>query len=72
MAWVKEALETLAKDGKALGSAVTDWEIVRDTSLRYVREKKAAHRFDGKAEDGQYDRMIVPTYDLLEKRETMA
>ena len=67
--WVKEALELLEKDGKALGNSVTEWRTVRNAAMDYCQRKKDEHRFDGKA---QFDMITVPTYDLLEKRETVA
>lgn len=69
--WVKEALEKLQKDGKALGTSVLGWQTVRDTAMWYVEKKAAEHRFDGKAETGQFDTSKVATYDLLEGKETM-
>ncbi|ORY68352.1 uncharacterized protein BCR38DRAFT_481834 [Pseudomassariella vexata] len=66
--WIQEALEILAKDGKALGTSVTDWKTIRDTVLWYVQHKEAEHRFDGRAQPGQFDNTKVPTYDLVDKR----
>jgi hypothetical protein len=31
--WVKEALEILQKDGKALGTSVLGWQTIRDTAM---------------------------------------
>ncbi|KAG6848118.1 hypothetical protein H0H93_003234 [Arthromyces matolae] len=64
--WVKEAMETLQKDEKALGTARTDWPTVRQTALSYVNKKISEHRFDGKATPGQFDMSKVATFDLLE------
>lgn len=67
--WLKEALELLENDGKALGTRVTEWRTVRNAAMDYCQRKKDEHRFDGEA---QFDMTIVPTYDLLERGETMA
>lgn len=67
--WVKEALETLVADGKALGTHVIEWERVRDEAMAYCQRKKGEHRFDGK---GSFDMSLVPTYDLIERREIIA
>ncbi len=64
--WVRNALEAVGADGKAVGTARLDWETVRRTAKEYVGKKKAAHRFDGK---GDADMTITATYDLLEGRE---
>ncbi|KAK5998887.1 hypothetical protein PT974_01271 [Cladobotryum mycophilum] len=64
--WVKEALETAAKDSNVLASCVGNWQIVRDTAMRYVEEKKEAHRFDGQ---GQFDASQTATWDLLANKE---
>jgi len=66
--WVKEALESLAADGKALGTSVTEWTVVRNAAMEYCDRKKKEHRFDGR---GSYDMNKAPTYDLIEKKETM-
>jgi hypothetical protein len=66
--WVREALEALDNDGKVLGTSVTDWQTIRDAALQYVRHKEAQHRFDGKAQPGQFDTSRVPTYDLVGKK----
>ncbi|KAI1824292.1 hypothetical protein F4861DRAFT_539175 [Xylaria intraflava] len=73
--WVKEALMRLEKDEekdeKALGTSVLGWQAVRDAAMWYVEEKAAEHRFDGKAEAGQFDTRKVATYDLVEETETI-
>lgn len=69
VAWIQEALELAQRDGKALGAAVTDWSSVRDTAMWYVEKKKNEHRFDGQA---HFDQSKAPTWDILEKRETIA
>ncbi|KJZ76624.1 hypothetical protein HIM_03960 [Hirsutella minnesotensis 3608] len=70
--WVKEALELAQKDGKALRTAVVDWQTVRDAAMRYALDKEAAHRFDGKAEPGEFNMAKVPTWNLLKGSESVA
>ncbi|KAH6628525.1 hypothetical protein F5144DRAFT_579284 [Chaetomium tenue] len=69
--WVKEALEILQRDGKAVGTSVLGWHAVRDAAMQFVEKKAAEHRFDGRAEPGQFDISKVATYDLLEGEETI-
>ncbi|KAF4635878.1 hypothetical protein G7Y89_g2198 [Cudoniella acicularis] len=65
--WVKEALQALQTDGKALGTSDIEWQKVRDAAMRYVQEKKDEHRFDGK---GDFNMKWAATYSLLEGKET--
>ncbi|KAK5113788.1 hypothetical protein LTR62_003172 [Meristemomyces frigidus] len=67
--WVREALEGLERDGRALGTSITAWESVRDTAMRYVEAKKAQHRFDGQ---GSFDLTQVATWDMLTDKELIA
>lgn len=64
--WVKEVLEGLKADGKAMGTCVLEWERVRDDAIAYCERKKDEHRFDGQ---GSYDSTKIPTYDLIERKE---
>ena len=66
--WVKEALEALNADGKALGTSVTEWQAVRDGAMQYVQRKKAEHRFDGR---GNFNMRYAATYDMLDGKETV-
>ena len=67
--WVKEVLEGLKADGKAMGTSVLEWETVRDEAMKYCQRKRDQHRFDGQ---GSYDSNKAPTYDLVEGKETIA
>ncbi|OQE85797.1 hypothetical protein PENNAL_c0023G00891 [Penicillium nalgiovense] len=69
VAWVKEALETLQADNKALGTSMLEWSIVRNVAIAYCQRKKDQHRFDGQ---GNFDMRKAPTYDLLQQKETIA
>ncbi|KAI9700031.1 MAG: hypothetical protein M1836_002565 [Candelina mexicana] len=66
--WIKEALEELQANGKALGTRVTEWAKVREGVMTYIQRKKDQHRFDGR---GHFDTSKVPTYDLIEQKETV-
>ncbi|QUC17540.1 uncharacterized protein UV8b_01781 [Ustilaginoidea virens] len=75
VSWVKEAIQTLQQhqgSGRGiLGSSACqlDWETVRQSALWYVEQKRAAHRFDGQAAPGTFDKKKVPTWDLLKNAE---
>lgn len=45
---MKEVLQVLNADGKALGTSVTGWQAVWDGAMWYIQKKKAEHCFDGK------------------------
>lgn len=66
VSWVKNALEAVKVDGKAVGTSNLDWEVVRRTAKEYVQGKKDAHRYDGL---GNFDMTRAPTYDLLVGRD---
>lgn len=66
VAWVKEALQALYRDGRTLGTAVSSWDEVRDAAMQYVDQKKREHRFDGQ---GTFDPYRVATLDMLEGKE---
>lgn len=65
--WVKEVLEAFRSDGKTLGTSIIEWGKVRDAAMGYVQSKKDQHRFDGQ---GNFDMGKIPTYDLIEDKET--
>lgn len=67
--WVKEALEAIQSDGKALGTSVVKWSSVRNTAMWYVAKKKSEHRLDGQG-DGSDPR--APTWSLLDQNELIA
>lgn len=66
--WVKNALEALDRDKKALGTRKIGWELVRDTAMKYVEDKKAQNRFEV---GSGFDTTKAPALDLLENRETI-
>ncbi|MCJ1437621.1 hypothetical protein MMC27_007008 [Xylographa pallens] len=70
VAWIKDALVKLA-EGNIMGTSQLDWQTVRDTALRYIEEKRAQHRFDGKAQKGQFDIRKPATFDLLTGKEVI-
>lgn len=70
VAWVREALEMIEQNGKAVGTAILDWTTVRDASMKYTQEKIDNHRFDGKATYA-FDKELAATYDLLEDKEVI-
>ena len=68
VSWVREALEAVQADGKALGTSIIDWGKVRDAAMTYCQKKRDEHRFDG---EGNYDMSKAATYDLIERKETI-
>ncbi|KAG8162355.1 hypothetical protein KVR01_008120 [Diaporthe batatas] len=82
VSWLRDALEALRRDGKALsgarssaataGAATAVWEEDREAALDFVRRKERQHRFDGKATPGWFDMSQVATYDFLRDREVIA
>lgn len=66
--WVKEALETIKRDGKAVGTSVIEWDKVRNQAMGYCQHKKDQHRFDGR---GNFDMRKVPTFDLMSLKEVI-
>ncbi|KAM3419086.1 hypothetical protein BST61_g5037 [Cercospora zeina] len=64
VSWTKHVLDRLAREDGILGASVTDWETVRHSALWYIEEKRAQHRFDGKAV-GTFDKTKVPTWNLV-------
>lgn len=66
--WVRDALTALEKDGKALGTSQTNWNKVRQVAMTYCEQKKKRGRF----QPGDYDPRKVPTYDLMDQKETVA
>lgn len=66
VSWVKEALESLKSDTRALGTNAIEWNKIRDEAMAYCQRKKDQHRFDGQ---GKFDMSTVPTYNLMEMRE---
>ena len=72
VAWVQEAIEMLCESDGTMASCVQDWEGIREDALGFVLAKKAAHRFDGKAEEGRFEMDKVSTFDALLKKEIIA
>jgi hypothetical protein len=68
VSWVQEALSELGKSKKIVGTSAVEWNAVRDAAMDYVQRKKAQHRFDG---EGSFDTSHVPTFDLIQKKETI-
>lgn len=71
VAWVKEAIHVLNADGRVLAHPTAPWHQIREASMNFITRKKRQHRFDGKAEQGQFDTLSVPTFDMTLGRETI-
>ena len=69
VSWVKDALTAVATNRTAvMGNSILDWKSVRAAVMAYCQRKKDQHRFDGL---GNFDTAKIPTFDLLERRETV-
>lgn len=60
--WIREALKRLQEDGKAMGTAMLEWQTVRNATMEYAQRKRSQHRFDGQ---GNFDMQKAATFDLL-------
>lgn len=67
VAWVREALLRVERSEGVVGTSVLGWEAVREAALSYCRLKRDQHRFDG---SGEYDATQVPTFDMIQMKET--
>lgn len=70
VAWVKEALLLIQRDGEAVGSSVLDWAFVRYTAMWYVKwftEKMKSDHLNGRGVE--YERSNVATWDLMARQE---
>ncbi|KAI2084927.1 hypothetical protein LOZ36_004428 [Ophidiomyces ophidiicola] len=66
--WVKDAVASLEADGKSLGTRVTNWEEIEKTANEYIGTKRQQRRYDG---SGPWKFRTVPTFDLIQKKETI-
>lgn len=67
VAWVREALLRIERSEDVVGMSVLGWEAVREAALSYCRLKGDQRRFDG---SGEYDPTQMPTFDMIEMKET--
>jgi len=63
--WCANALAAIAKDGKAVGTSVLDWQRIELAARRYVGEKSAQGRFA----TSELLLRPKPTWNLLENKE---
>lgn len=66
--WVRDAIAALQGDGKVLGSSMTDWGRIEQMAKAFVSQKRQERRYDG---SGNWQRGTMPTYDMLEDKETI-
>lgn len=64
--WVKEALQTATSDSRAVGTCVKDWNLIRETAMRYIARKEAIGRF---SLPEVYNPEKAPTWDMLQNIE---
>ncbi|KAH8698376.1 hypothetical protein BGW36DRAFT_293664 [Talaromyces proteolyticus] len=67
--WVKNAIAALEADRKSLGTRVTDWTAIEQIANGYINRKREQRRYDG---SGGWASGTVPTFDLLENRESVS
>ncbi|CAD0101385.1 unnamed protein product, partial [Aureobasidium mustum] len=67
--WIKEALSELQTSTNIIGTNVLEWEAVRNAAMSCCQQKKDEHRFDGTV---HVDTLRVPTYDLIQGKETIS
>ena len=66
--WVKNALDDIASAKDLMGTSKLDWKVVKDAAMAYCQRKTEQGRFNGSA---NFDSSKVPTFDLLEGRESV-
>lgn len=66
--WIKEALSELQAAKNVIGTSVLEWEAVRNAAMSYCQQKRDEHRFDNTVE---VDKSRVPTFDLIQGKETI-
>ncbi|KAI1804868.1 hypothetical protein F4811DRAFT_517999 [Daldinia bambusicola] len=65
--WLVDALSRISADGKAVGTAVLEWEKIEKSARSYVEEKTATGRYGA----GVDMTAAKPVWDLLEQQEIM-
>ncbi|KAK5093765.1 hypothetical protein LTS08_008829 [Lithohypha guttulata] len=65
--WLRSALALIAQDVSLMGTSSLGWEAVKATALKYCEQKAAQGRFNGTS---KFDMSKVPTFDLLQGKET--
>ncbi|OAX83017.1 hypothetical protein ACJ72_02618 [Emergomyces africanus] len=66
--WVRDAIVALEADGRSLGTRVTNWSIIEQSAKDYIGQKRQQRRYDG---SGSFPPRTVPTFDLIERKETV-
>ncbi|KAL4810738.1 hypothetical protein BDV18DRAFT_155350 [Aspergillus unguis] len=66
--WLANALEAIARDGKAVGTSLLDWTKIEPTARRYVADKNSAGRYQS-AEKLAGPR---PTWDMILDKEIVS
>ncbi|KAL4950478.1 hypothetical protein BDW69DRAFT_57028 [Aspergillus filifer] len=66
--WLANALEAIAKDGKAVGTSELDWRKIEPTARRYVAEKTSAGRYESAANLAG----PRPTWDMITNKQIVA
>ncbi|KAF2137346.1 uncharacterized protein K452DRAFT_291724 [Aplosporella prunicola CBS 121167] len=70
--WVQTVLETLRTKRSIMGTSALDWQTIRATGMEFIRRKVDVRRFDAETRATNADFLYLPTYDLLQDRETIA
>ncbi|OJD16032.1 hypothetical protein AJ78_03785 [Emergomyces pasteurianus Ep9510] len=64
----KDAVAALEADGRSLGTRFTNWQDIEQYAKDYIGQKRQQNRYDS---SGSFPEKTVPTFDLIEKKETV-
>ena len=74
VSWVREALEALQRTSNVLGTAVLDWDTVRDSVMNFAQRKVDERHFESTgagagAGAGAFDNNKPATYEFIDGKE---
>ncbi|GAD97474.1 hypothetical protein LEMA_P119770.1 [Paecilomyces variotii No. 5] len=73
ISWVRSVIETLDAHGVLSKSKVVDWSAIDQRCRNYVAKKKAAGRWrSSPTPDSKHRSVKIPTWDMLQERETVS
>ncbi|KAF7505446.1 hypothetical protein GJ744_000773 [Endocarpon pusillum] len=66
--WLQSALALIAQDTSVMETSTLNWETAKAAAMQYCEKKTGQGRFSG---EGDFDTSKVPTFDLLQGKETI-